>query len=132
MPVLVLNSSLQPLSIIPERRLIVLLSKQKVTFVDESVRELIEESINARRLELDRLGHPPGAGEAGLGELADERRNAAQRALHVLRCARGVDHRDRVAGRRAIAASIEQRTFQPDAAAAWQAAFARFERLLSA
>lgn len=54
MPVLVLNSSLQPLSVIPERRLIVLLSKQKVTFVDESVRQLIEESIQARRLELER------------------------------------------------------------------------------
>ena len=54
MPVLVLNSSLQPLSVIPERRLIVLLSKQKVTFIDESVRELIEESIRSRRLELER------------------------------------------------------------------------------
>ncbi len=54
MPVLVLNSSLQPLSVIPERRLVVLLSKQKVTFVDDSVRELIEESIRARRLELER------------------------------------------------------------------------------
>lgn len=54
MPVLVLNSSLQPLSIIPERRLIVLLSKQKVTFVDENARLLIEESIRARRLELER------------------------------------------------------------------------------
>src|SRR5439155_18739275 len=54
MPVLVLNSSLQPLSVIPERRLIVLLSKQKVTFVDDSVRSLIEESIEARRLELER------------------------------------------------------------------------------
>src|SRR5260221_4701450 len=54
MPVLVLNSSLQPLSVIPERRLIVLLSKQKVTFVDERVRMLIEESITARRLELER------------------------------------------------------------------------------
>jgi 5-methylcytosine-specific restriction endonuclease McrA len=54
MPVLVLNASLQPLSVIPERRLIVLLSKHKVTFVDENVRELIEESIRARRLELER------------------------------------------------------------------------------
>ena len=36
------------------------------------------------------------------------------------------------AGRRAIAASIEQRTFEPRANAAWQAAFTRFERLLSA
>ncbi len=55
MPVLVLNSSLQPLSVIPERRLIVLLSKQKVTFIDENVRELIEESIRVRRLEQE---HP--------------------------------------------------------------------------
>src|SRR5579871_6842273 len=54
MPVLVLNSSLQPLSVIPERRLVVLLSKQKVTFIDERVRELIEDSITARRLELER------------------------------------------------------------------------------
>ncbi|HTI15690.1 MAG TPA: HNH endonuclease [Dictyobacter sp.] len=54
MPVLVLNSSLQPLSVIPERRLIVLLSRQKVTFVDDQVRELIEESIRLRRLELER------------------------------------------------------------------------------
>ena len=54
MAVLVLNSSLQPLSVIPERRLIVLLSKQKVTFVDNNVRQLIEESIQARRLELER------------------------------------------------------------------------------
>ena len=54
MAVLVLNSSLQPLSVIPERRLIVLLSKQKVTFVDDEVRQLIEESIRARRLELER------------------------------------------------------------------------------
>nr|BBH90012.1 HNH endonuclease [Thermosporothrix sp. COM3] len=54
MPVLVLNSSLQPLSVITERRLIVLLSKHKVTFLDENVRQLIEESIAARRLELER------------------------------------------------------------------------------
>ena len=54
MPVLVLNSSLQPLSVIPERRLVVLLSKQKVTFVNDEVRQLIEESIQARRLELER------------------------------------------------------------------------------
>jgi 5-methylcytosine-specific restriction endonuclease McrA len=54
MPVLVLNASFQPLSVIPERRLIVLLSKHKVTFVDNEVRELIEESIRARRLELER------------------------------------------------------------------------------
>ena len=49
MPVLVLNASLQPLSVIPERRLIVLLSKQKVAFVDERAREIIEEAIESRR-----------------------------------------------------------------------------------
>ena len=54
MPVLVLNSSLQPLSVIPERRLIGLLLKHKVTFVDDNVRRLIEESIEARRLEMER------------------------------------------------------------------------------
>jgi 5-methylcytosine-specific restriction endonuclease McrA len=54
MAVLVLNSSLQPLSVIPERRLVVLLSKQKVTFVDDEVRRLIEENIRARRLTTDR------------------------------------------------------------------------------
>src|SRR5258708_35749845 len=51
MPVLVLNASLQPLSVIPERRLVVLLSKQKVTFVDEAVRQLIENGIAARQLQ---------------------------------------------------------------------------------
>ena len=54
MPVLVLNSSLQPLSVIPERRLVVLLSKQKVTFVDDEVRQMIEDNIRARRLTNDR------------------------------------------------------------------------------
>ncbi len=53
MAVLVLNAALQPLSVIPERRLVVLLSKQKVAFVDERVRQLIEEAINARRLDVD-------------------------------------------------------------------------------
>ena len=50
MPVLVLNASLQPLSVIPERRLVVLLSKQKVAFVDDSVRQVIEDGIRARQL----------------------------------------------------------------------------------
>ena len=53
MPVLVLNASLQPLSVIPERRLIVLLSKQKVAFVDERAREIILEAIEARRVLTD-------------------------------------------------------------------------------
>jgi hypothetical protein len=53
MPVLVLNASLQPLSVIPERRLVVLLSKQKVSFIDEGVRQLVEEGIIARQLPAD-------------------------------------------------------------------------------
>lgn len=53
MPVLVLNASLQPLSVIPERRLVVLLSKQKVAFVDESVREVIEQGIEDRRIHME-------------------------------------------------------------------------------
>lgn len=54
MPVLVLNSAFQPLSVIPERRLVVLLSKQKVTFLDQEVRKTIEEGIMARRIVTDR------------------------------------------------------------------------------
>lgn len=53
MPVLVLNASLQPLSVIPERRLVVLLSKQKVAFINQEARRLIEESILSRRLPAD-------------------------------------------------------------------------------
>ncbi|HEX8035787.1 MAG: HNH endonuclease [Ktedonobacterales bacterium] len=53
MPVLVLNASLQPLSVIPERRLVVLLSKQKVAFVSDQVRKAIEEGIQARQLPMD-------------------------------------------------------------------------------
>jgi hypothetical protein len=53
MPVLVLNASLQPLSVIPERRLVVLLSKQKVAFVDDNIRRVIEAGIGARHLPTD-------------------------------------------------------------------------------
>lgn len=53
MPVLVLNTSLQPLSVIPERRLVVLLTKQKVAFVDDRVRQVIEEGISARQVHTD-------------------------------------------------------------------------------
>ncbi|HEU5441023.1 MAG TPA: HNH endonuclease [Ktedonobacterales bacterium] len=53
MPVLVLNASLQPLSVIPERRLVVLLSKNKVTFVDDAVRKVIEDGIASRQLPND-------------------------------------------------------------------------------
>ncbi len=54
MPVLVLNSAFQPLSVIPERRLVVLLSKSKVTFLDDEVRRVIEDGIRQRRLVNDR------------------------------------------------------------------------------
>nr|BBH93991.1 HNH endonuclease [Thermogemmatispora argillosa] len=54
MPVLVLNSSFQPLSVISERRLVVLLLKKKVTFLDDEVRKAIEENIRARRLDYER------------------------------------------------------------------------------
>ncbi len=54
MPVLVLNSAFQPLSVIPERRLIVLLSKSKVTFLDDEVRLAIEQGISERRMVHDR------------------------------------------------------------------------------
>src|SRR5690242_20788764 len=53
MPVLVLNASLQPLSVIPERRLVVLLSENQVDPVDEQVRQAIEEGIVARQLRAD-------------------------------------------------------------------------------
>ena len=53
MPVLVLNSTFQPLSVIPERRLVVLLSKRKVTFVDDQVRQIIEHGIQMRRISTD-------------------------------------------------------------------------------
>lgn len=53
MPVLVLNTSLQPLSVIPERRLVVLISKQKVAFVNERVRQAIEDGIRERHLPTD-------------------------------------------------------------------------------
>src|SRR5260370_37966490 len=53
MPVLVLNAALQPLSVIPERRLVVLLSREKETFVDPRVRRAIEEGIRARQLPTD-------------------------------------------------------------------------------
>jgi hypothetical protein len=53
MPVLVLNTSLQPLSVIHERRLIVLISKNKVAFVDDQVRQVIEESIRTRQMPPD-------------------------------------------------------------------------------
>jgi hypothetical protein len=42
MPVLLLNASMQPLNVISRRRLVVLLTKEKVAFFDDSVRSLVE------------------------------------------------------------------------------------------
>jgi hypothetical protein len=50
MPVLVLNSSLQPLNVISRRRLVVLLTKERVAFFDDSVREMVVEELAQRRL----------------------------------------------------------------------------------
>ncbi len=50
MAVLLLNASLQPLNVISKRRLVVLLTKQRVMFLDEQARRAIEEGIAARRL----------------------------------------------------------------------------------
>jgi hypothetical protein len=46
--VLLLNASLQPLNVISKRRLVVLLTKQRVTFVDDEARAAVEEAM-ARR-----------------------------------------------------------------------------------
>lgn len=50
MPVLLLNASLQPLNVISRRRLLVLLTKERVAFLDDAVRRAVEEEIAQRRL----------------------------------------------------------------------------------
>jgi 5-methylcytosine-specific restriction endonuclease McrA len=50
MAVLLLNASLQPLNVISKRRLVVLLTKQRVMFLDSAARRAIEEGIERRRL----------------------------------------------------------------------------------
>lgn len=50
MPVLLLNASLQPLNVISRRRLLVLLTKERVAFLDDSVRRAVEAEIAERRL----------------------------------------------------------------------------------
>lgn len=52
--VLVLNSAFQPLSVIPERRLVVLHLNRKIVFLDEDVRRTVEASIRTRSLQYDR------------------------------------------------------------------------------
>ncbi|MGH7641268.1 MAG: HNH endonuclease [Candidatus Dormibacteria bacterium] len=50
MPVLLLNASLQPLNVISRRRLVVLLTKERVAFLDERVRRMVVEELAQRRL----------------------------------------------------------------------------------
>jgi hypothetical protein len=50
MPVLLLNASMQPLNVISRRRLVVLLTKEKVAFFDDSVRSLVDSELEQRRL----------------------------------------------------------------------------------
>jgi 5-methylcytosine-specific restriction endonuclease McrA len=46
--VLLLNASLQPLNVISKRRLVVLLTKQRVTFIDDDARHAVQEAIRRR------------------------------------------------------------------------------------
>lgn len=50
MAVLLLNASLQPLNVISHRRLVVLLTKERVDFVDEEARQFAAEAVAGRRL----------------------------------------------------------------------------------
>ncbi len=50
MPVLLLNASMQPLNVISRRRLVVLLTKERVAFFDDSDRALVELELEHRRL----------------------------------------------------------------------------------
>ena len=48
--VLLLNASLQPLNVITKRRLVVLLTKQRVTFIDDAARAAVEAAMQRRCL----------------------------------------------------------------------------------
>jgi 5-methylcytosine-specific restriction endonuclease McrA len=50
MAVLLLNASLQPLNVISHRRLVVLLTKERVDFVDEEARRFAAEAVAGRRM----------------------------------------------------------------------------------
>ena len=50
MAVLLLNASLQPLNVISHRRLVVLLTKERVAFVDEVAERAAAEALAGRRL----------------------------------------------------------------------------------
>src|SRR2546430_16202606 len=47
--VLLLNASLQPLNVISKRRLVVLLTKQRITFIDDAARQAVEGALLHRR-----------------------------------------------------------------------------------
>jgi hypothetical protein len=49
MPVLLLNASLQPLNVISRRRLVVLLTKERVAFLDDAVQAMVVEELAQRR-----------------------------------------------------------------------------------
>ncbi|MGH7666321.1 MAG: HNH endonuclease [Candidatus Dormibacteria bacterium] len=49
MPVLLLNASLQPLNVISRRRLVVLLTKERVAFLDGAVERMVVEELAQRR-----------------------------------------------------------------------------------
>src|SRR5487761_954823 len=50
MAVLLLNASLQPLNVISHRRLVVLLTKERVAFVDEAAEQAAAKALAGRRL----------------------------------------------------------------------------------
>jgi 5-methylcytosine-specific restriction endonuclease McrA len=50
MAVLLLNASLQPLNVISHRRLVVLLTKERVDFLDDEARNVAAEAVAGRRL----------------------------------------------------------------------------------
>jgi 5-methylcytosine-specific restriction endonuclease McrA len=50
MAVLLLNASMQPLNVISHRRLVVLLTKERVAFVDEAAERAAAEALAGRRL----------------------------------------------------------------------------------
>lgn len=49
MPVLLLNASLQPLNVISRRRLVVLLTKERIAFLDDAVKAMVVEELAQRR-----------------------------------------------------------------------------------
>lgn len=50
MNVLLLNAAFQPLGVISHQRLVILLTKEKITFVDEATRQKVQAEIDSRHL----------------------------------------------------------------------------------